>query len=253
MNAALYAGVVTHHRFRPRRHRLNYRMFWLLLDLDAPPARSCLLSHNRSNLFSFHDRDHLDGSGAPLRCQIERALAAAGIHIGAGAITVLCMPRVFGYVFNPISVYFCHRDDGTLAAMLYEVNNTFGQRHSYLIPVTEADTPVIEHECKKQFHVSPFLPMAMTYEFRLTKPGDTMSLVVHGSDADGRLISAVFTGERIALSDAALLRMLLRFGALTVKVVAAIYWEGLKLWLKGLRVYPVPAPPAHSHTIVTPR
>src|SRR5262249_48726005 len=130
--SAIYAGTVMHQRLRPRRHRLRYRVFSLLLDLDEldeVAARLRLLSRNRFNLFSFFDRDHGDGRREPLRMQIERRLAAAAIAPDGGAIRLLAMPRVLGYVFNPLSVYFCYRRTGVLAAVVYEVNNTFGERH----------------------------------------------------------------------------------------------------------------------------
>ena len=138
--SALYFGTVVHARFRPKRHDLRYRVFAMLLDLDELEAlgrTSRLFSHNRFNLFSFLDRDHGPGDGQPLRQWITGVLVDAGIDIGRGAIRVLCYPRILGYVFNPLSIYFCHRPDGSLAAVLYEVNNTFGQRHSYLLPVSE--------------------------------------------------------------------------------------------------------------------
>jgi len=137
MNSTLYVGSVMHRRLRPRRHRLRYRVFWMLLDLDEIerlPRVLRLFSHNRFNAVSFHDADHGDGSATPLRAQVERHLAAAGIALGGGAIRLLCMPRILGYGFNPLSVYFCYQRSGLLAAILYEVHNTFGERHSYLIP-----------------------------------------------------------------------------------------------------------------------
>ena len=141
LRSTLYAGTVMHRRVRPRAHRLRYRVFWMLLDLDeiaALPHILRLFSHNRFNAVSFFDNDHGDGSGRPLRAQVEEHLQAAGIAPDGGPIRLLCMPRVFGYGFNPLSVYFCYQRDGSLAAMLYEVHNTFGERHSYLIPVERA-------------------------------------------------------------------------------------------------------------------
>ncbi len=140
--SCLYVGEVVHQRVRPSRHRLRYRVFSALLDLDELPQldrRLRLFGHNRLNIFSFLDRDHGDGTGAPLRPWVEHHLERAGIELAGGAIRLLCYPRLFGYVFNPLSVYFCHRADGALAAMIYEVNNTFGERHSYLIPVDGVD------------------------------------------------------------------------------------------------------------------
>jgi hypothetical protein len=186
-----------------------------------------------------------------LRTQISIALENAGIAWDAGPIRVLCMPRVLGTVFNPISVFFCHNRDLTLAAMLYEVNNTFGQRHSYLIPVDDRFAHVIRQSCDKQFYVSPFMRMAMTYDFRVTVPAGSTTVVINGRDAEGPLITASFTGVRRSLTDAALLGALLRFGLLALRVVGAIHWEALKLWAKGLRLQPRPAPPSRPITFVT--
>ena len=134
--SAIYAGLVTHLRLRPRRHALRYRLFQLLIDLDDLPKLDRhlrLFSRGRFNLISFHDKDHGDGRG-DLRAYVEGVLKDAAIPFDGGAIRILCLPRVLGYVFNPISLYFCHARSGALRAILYEVNNTFGQRHSYLFP-----------------------------------------------------------------------------------------------------------------------
>jgi DUF1365 family protein len=255
MKSALYRGIVMHQRVRPLRHRLRYSLFWMLFDLDelSEMHRSLrLFSHNDANLTGFRDRDHLDGSDRPLREQVESALTQAGIVPDGGPIRVLCMPRVLGSVFNPVSVWFCHRRDDSLIAMLYEVNNTFGERHTYLIPVSDPTAPVVRQSCDKAFYVSPFMPMAMTYNFEVATPGETATVIVNASDADGPTIATSFTGQRRALSDTALLGVVLRHGILALKVVAAIHWEATKLLLKGLRIQPRPAPPAHPITIVQP-
>jgi len=237
--SGLYTGRVTHQRLRPRRHRLDYRVFWLLLDLgevESLDQRLRLFSRNRFNLMAFHDRDHGDGGGVPLRVQIEALLADAGVDLGGGPIRLLTMPRVLGYVFNPISIYYCHRPDGDLAALVYEVTSTFGQRHAYVIPVAAADAArgVIRQAAAKALHVSPFLAMDMTYAFRGVVPGEGLVLGVDGSDADGLMIATAMQGRRQPLSDAALLRAAAAIPLLTLKVVAAIHWEALKLWLKGV-------------------
>ena len=250
MTSALYSGLVVHQRFKPRRHRLSYRLAQILFDLDAMPSLR-LFSHNRFNLVSFHDRDHLDGSGADLRIQIERALTEAGLQPDGGPIRLLCMPRILGHAFNPISVFFCHHKDGRLMALLYEVNNTFGQRHSYLIPVENPEAATIHQHCEKAFYVSPFMGMDMTYTFRVVPPGDTTCIVVHGDDAEGRVITAAFTGRREDLSDRSLIGMLFQHGLLSLKVLGAIHWEAAKLLLKGLRIKPRPSPPDHAVTIVS--
>ena len=157
LRSTLYVGSVMHRRLRPRRHRLRYRVFWMLLDLDEIdrlPHIFRLFSRNRFNAVSFHDTDHGDGGATPLRAQVERHLAAAGIALDGGAIRLLCMPRIFGYGFNPLSVYFCYERNGLLAAILYEVHNTFGERHSYLIPTGKSADAVIDQKCPKynNFH-----------------------------------------------------------------------------------------------------
>ena len=259
LRSTLYAGIVTHRRVRPRPHRLRYRVFWMLLDLDEIeqlPRRLRLFAHNCFNTVSFFDTDHGDGSARPLRAQVEDHLKSAGIATDGGPIRLFCMPRLFGYGFNPLSVYFCYQRDGSLAAILYEVHNTFRERHSYLIPVDRdagvADAPgaVIEQHCRKGFYVSPFMDMAMNYSFRVALPNQRVMVAVRAADADGPVLAAALTGERIALSDAALLRALLAHPLLTLKVVGAIHWHALRLLLKGLKLRPRPLPPAAPVTVV---
>jgi DUF1365 family protein len=255
IHSALYEGHVVHQRLAPRRHRLRYALFQILVDLDDLPEldrRLRWFSHDRLNLFSVFDRDHGDGRAGPLRGYVEETLAGAGVDIAGGPIRLLCMPRLFGHVFNPISIYWCHRPDGRLAAMLYEVNNTFGQRHSYLIPVDPyAEQGMVRQVCAKAFHVSPFMDMAMTYDFAITAPGETISTSVNGRTTEGApMITANFSGVRHALTDARLLRALIVFPLMTLKVVAAIHWEAAKLLAKGLRLKPAPRPPARPVSIV---
>jgi len=251
--SALYAGTVVHARLRPTKHRLRYRIFSLLLDLDELPTLNLrLLSHNRFNLFSFHDRDHGDGSVTPLRTQIESHLRAAGYQVDGGPIRLLSMPRLFGYAFNPLSVYFCHRRDGSLMAVLHEVNNTFGERHCYLLPVEGQGGDVIRQSCPKRFYVSPFMDMAMTYHFRITPPADRVAVAIETSDADGPMLEAVFAGDRQPLTDRTLLRALIAYPLLTLKVVGGIHWEALKLWRKGMRLRPRPEPPMNPVTAIGP-
>lgn len=253
--SAIYIGSVVHTRLRPVRHRLRYRMLLLLLDLDELPrlaAHLRLFSSGCLNVFAFHDRDHLDGSDAPLRAQVEAQLARAGIDLEGGPIRVLCMPRILGAAFNPLSVFFCHAADGRLRAMLYEVNNTFGQRHGYLIPVDDPHHAVIRQRCAKQFYVSPFMEMAMHYHFRIVAPGHGTTIAIEAHDTDGPVLSACFTGQRQSLTDRALLRGLLRHPMMAAKVVGGIHWEALKLWRKGMRIRPRPAPPANAVSIVVP-
>jgi DUF1365 family protein len=250
--SAIYVGEVGHHRLRPLRHALRYRMFWLLLDLDELDELGLrLLKRNAPAPLSFRDADHLDGSDVPLKLQVEALLAQAGIEPG-GAIHLLCMPRIFGYVFNPLSVYLCHGRDGGLSAVLYEVNNTFGQRHCYLLPVEPGAQHPIRQSCDKRFHVSPFMEMALRYEFLISPPEEGVSVAVNAFDDAGPVIRTYFRGRRRSLTDAALLRVLLTHPLLTMKVMAAIHLEAAKLWLKGARFHRAPAPPEAFTTVAQP-
>lgn len=253
--SALYRGGVTHTRRRPKVHRLDYRVFWLLLDLDEIDdldRRLRRFSRNRFNLLSFHDRDHGDGE-TPLRVRITELLGKAEVDIGDGAIRLLTMPRVLGFVFNPISTYYCFGPDQRLAAMVYEVTSTFGIRHSYVLPVEPEDGArgLIRQGARKALYVSPFMDMAMDYQFRGHAPGEMVDLTVIGSDAEGVLITAGLSGDREPLTDRALMSAALSIPLMTLKVVAAIHWEALKLFLKGVRLTRQPAPPLTDASIQT--
>lgn len=246
LSSALYRGRVMHRRLRPKTHRLNYRVFWLLLDLseiDDVDARLRLFSRNRFNLLSFHDKDHGDGSGA-LRPQVDAWMAQAGIDLAGGPVRLLTMPRVLGYVFNPISLYYCHWPDGRLAAMVYEVTSTFGIRHAYVIPIPIEDQAagVIRQGAAKALYVSPFMGMEMDYQFRGHKPGDRLDMTIDGLDAEGVLITAAMTAKRERLEDRNIAAATTAIPLMTFKVVAAIHWEALKLWLKGVGLTQQPKP-----------
>lgn len=239
MKSAIYAGTVFHQRFRPRLHRLRYSVFQCLFDLDEIDLmadRLRLFSRNRFNLFSFHDSDFGDRSGAPLRPQVEALMARAGRVPDGGAIRLLTMPRMLGHVFNPISVWFCHRRDGSLSTIVYEVTNTFKERHSYVLPVEGDESAPIRQACDKAMYVSPFMDLDMRYDFTVDPPMERARVVVAGGDAHGPLIVAAFEGARRELSDRALLGAFLRYPLLTLKVVAGIHIEALWLFLKRVGV-----------------
>lgn len=247
---ALYVGSVVHRRLRPRKHDLRYRVFWLLLDIDTMKdtmRRSLVLSLNRFNLFSIREKDYGDRSGAPPRPQVEAAMHEAGVEPDGGRIFLLTMPRVLGYGFNPLSIYFCHRRDGTLAAILYEVSNTFGQRHSYMLPV-ETDGPVVRQSIGKCFYVSPFMDMDLSYSFRVRRPDDKVAVSIRCDDEEGAVLSASLVGERRPLGDLALLLAFVTHPFLTLKVIGGIHWEALLLWMKGIGLRKRPPPPARSLT-----
>ncbi|MEO6199184.1 MAG: DUF1365 domain-containing protein [Sphingomicrobium sp.] len=246
-NSALYTGRVMHRRLRPRLHQLDYRIFSLLIDLDeieAMDSRLRLFSRGRFNLLSFRDRDYGDGSATPLRAQAEAHLKRIGIA-DIARIELLTMPRLLGFAFNPLSNYFCYDRGGALTAIIHEVHNTFGERHSYVLTADE-ERGSVRQNVAKAFHVSPFLPMKLDYTFRVHPPGEKLRVAIQVSDKDGPLLVAVQHMERRILTDAAILRAALAFPLMTVTVVAGILWEAAKLWVKGVAVHRHPAPPEAS-------
>jgi hypothetical protein len=245
---ALFVGKVMHHRLRPFRHRFVYRVFSLYLDIDRigdAARRLRWLSVNRPNLFAFYDRDHGARDGSALRPWVEAGLARRGIDLEGGAIRLLCFPRVLGYVFNPLSIYYCFHADGSLRAILYEVKNTFGDQHAYVLPVEErakGGGPV-EQAVDKHFYVSPFIGMEARYRFRLAPPGERLQVAIRQSVPEGQLLVATLTGRRRRLTDRALAWAFVTHPLMTVKVVAAIHWEALWLWAKGATFHRRPPPP----------
>ncbi len=255
LRSCLYFGEVMHKRLRPFSHRFRYRVFSLFLDLDELPEltrRLRLLSHNRFNIFSFDDRDHGARDGSPLRPWAEAQLLAAGIDLQGGALRLLCFPRILGYVFNPLSIWFCHHRDGSLRAIIYEVKNTFGEQHCYLIPVPAGnrDNQPILQSCDKGFYVSPFIEMASAYRFRLREPGQKLSILIRQAVAEGEILLATLTGRRVPIDRGGLWQALLRYPLMTAKVMAAIHWEALWLWRKGARYHQRGAPPDQPVTQV---
>ncbi|HUE65041.1 MAG TPA: DUF1365 domain-containing protein [Rhizomicrobium sp.] len=240
--SSIYEGWVMHRRIRPRHHHFKYSVFALLLDLDELPAldrRLRLLKFNRGGLFSFQDRDHGPveaGEPRDLRRWLDSLLADAGI-VAKGARRVLCYPRIMGYVFNPLSVWFCHDEQGFLKAIVYEVHNTYEERHAYVLPVGE-QTRLVRHGCPKNFYVSPFLPRDCHYQFRVRPPRDDIAVAIHEEEAGLPILNASFAGERRPLTDGMLLKMLLTYPLMTLKVVIAIHYEAVRLMLKGVRRYP---------------
>ena len=239
MESALYNGHVVHHRHRPRKHSLRYRVFSMLLDLDelaALDAHLKLFAHNRFGIFSFRDADHGDGEVGNLRAWVNGHLRGAGIDPSGGRVRVLCYPRLLGYVFNPLTVYFCHDRDDRLQAILYEVGNTFGERHTYVI-ATEGEQATVRQRCAKELYVSPFVPMDCAYDFRIEPPGERVLISIDESDAEGPLLFAAFAGKRRPLTDRTLLSAFFSYPLMTLKVTVGIHWEALRLWAKGAPIY----------------
>ena len=226
-----------HRRLRPRRHRFQYRVFAMLLELEELPALGRalrLFKHNAFGLFSFHDKDH--GDGRDLNVWLDELLAQHGIS-AKGPRRVLCYPRILGYVFNPLSVWFCDDQDGRLKAIIYEVHNTYEERHAYVLPVGE-DKRLIRHGCAKNFYVSPFLSRDCRYHFRIRPPDKQVAIVIQEEEAGSPVLNASFAGNHSALNDRALARMLLHYPLMTLKVIVAIHFEAVRLMLKGVRRHP---------------
>jgi uncharacterized protein len=241
--ASLYFGKVMHARLKPVGHRFSYRVMSLLIDLDrldAADRQSPLFGVNRAALYSFNEADHGDRDGSPLRTYAQVRAAEHGIDLTGGRVLLLCYPRLLGYTFNPLSVYFCYRADSGLALIIYEVRNTFGDIHAYTLPVTpEAISGAgIRQQHDKLFYVSPFIEMAMRYHFRVLPPGDSVKLRILETDRDGPLLAATFNGHRRVLNTLALLGSFFALPLAPVKIIAAIHWEALRLWLKRVRLVP---------------
>ncbi|MBR0829802.1 DUF1365 domain-containing protein [Bradyrhizobium manausense] len=244
--AALYFGDVMHARLKPMGHRFSYRVMSLLIDLDRldeANRQSRLFGVNRTALYSFHEADHGERDGSSLRAYAARCAARHDIDLSGGRVELLCYPRLFGYTFNPLSVYFCYRRSGELALVIYEVRNTFGDVHPYVLPVRpgELNAAGLRQSQDKLFYVSPFVAMAaMRYHFRVLPPSEIVRLRILETDREGPLLAATFSGHRNALTSPALLRSLLALPLLPFKIIAAIHWEALRLWLKGARLIPRP-------------
>lgn len=245
-------GLVVHRRYRPKLHALRYRVFSLLIDLDEADAlskRLSLFSYNRANLFSLRDTDHGDGSCADLKRFVMSKVRAALPDTEVERVLILCFPRVLGYVFNPLTVYYCYASDGQLTALVYEVNNTFGDRHHYVLPGAAAG--VSAQSCAKKLYVSPFNAVEGDYEFHVSPPGEKLAVGVNLRVDGAPVLKAYLAAKTQALSDRALLKAFVRMPAMTFKVIAAIHWEALLLWLKGLPIAKRPKRlnPLHSLSI----
>lgn len=253
-DASLYWCRVMHDRLAPFRHKFVYRVFSLLVDIDRleqVAAQTRLFRYNRAGLFSFFDKDHGARDGSALRPWVEAALHRHGLADAAARIRLFCFPRLFGFVFNPLSVYFCYDAAERLRAILYEVKNTFGDQHGYLLEVPRGSnaTKVVQQQIDKGFYVSPFLPFEGRYDFRILPPGEKIAIHIRQTGADGApQLIATQTGQRSGFSDRALLGALLRHPLMTVKVIAGIHWEALHLWRKGAAFFRRPEPPAAAVT-----
>lgn len=235
MRSALYTGKVFHGRHLPFEHKFTYSVFSLWVDLDELPTLSKalkLFSFNRWNILSFRNKDHGPRNGEDIRPWIEKYAAEKEIEIKGGKIFALCFPRLWGYVFNPLTVYFLFTKEQQLTAVLYQVKNTFGEQHGYLLPMEEK-AQKIKQSCDKLFYVSPFIQMDCKYEFRADIPEDEFHVAIHQFIEEGKILTATWDGKRRELTDKNILKTVLRYPLMTLKVIIGIHYEAFHLWRKG--------------------
>lgn len=252
-DGSLYTVRVMHRRRVAPLYRFVYQIFYLLLDidrLDELHRRLRWFSHNRFNLFAIHDLDHGRGEPGGLRRWAEAVLADHGVQLQGGRIRLLTQPRMFGWAFNPVSFWYCEHADGRLRAVIAEVNNTFGERHSYVLTAQQAGASAgavlpyeVELRKEKCFHVSPLFDLVGLYHFRFAEPSESLRVWLDETREGLPLIDTAISGQRRELDDGVLLAQLIRMPVQALKVLAAIHWQALKIWLRGAKFHRKPPPP----------
>ena len=233
MNSCIYNGLVTHHRFKPVRHSLKYNTFSLFVDLDELEKLHSdvkIFSFNKFNLFSFYNKDHGPRDGNSLKEWVLNNLKRFNINRNISKIKLLCYPRIFGYVFNPLSIFYCY-DSERLRAIFYEVKNTFNEQHTYIFKVIDHEK--IEQKCKKKFYVSPFMNMNTYYNFKLLNPNKKLSVFIKQTDDKGAILTATQVGDKKEFSFKQLLINFFKYPLMTIKIITSIHFEAFLLWKKG--------------------
>ena len=236
-NSCIYNGSVIHKRFKPKEHFFKYKVFSLFIDLSELEELNKNLkffSFNKFNLISFHEKDHGERDGSSLLNWVKLNLRNNNISTENIKIKLLCYPRILGYVFNPLSIFFIYNKDENLISILYEVKNTFGEQHTYVFKV-ESENKLIQNNCSKKFHVSPFIEMNCNYFFRILNPGDKLSVVIDQYDQEGKILFASQDGIRSDLTNKNLMNSYLKHPLMTFKIISAIHFEAFKLWIKGIK------------------
>tara|TARA_B100001559_G_scaffold296755_1_gene280059 strand:+ start:552 stop:1322 length:771 start_codon:yes stop_codon:yes gene_type:complete len=237
-SSCIYSGLITHRRFKPKKHFFNYKAFSLFIDLQEVKKiekEINFFSYNKFNILSFYNIDHGPRDGSSLYKWIKKELLKVGVNVNIGKIKLLCFPRFFGYVFNPLSIFYCYDKNLNLKAVLYEVKNTFNEQHIYVFR-TKHSSKLILHKCNKKFYVSPFIEMKTFYNFRLSKPGNNIDILIKQNDTYGPLLYARQTGKRIKLNTKNLLYQFFKHPLMSFKVIAAIHFEAFRLWIKGVKL-----------------
>lgn len=238
MNSSIYNGKVIHKRFKPKTHYFKYNVFSLLIDLSELEylnKKIKFFSHNKFNLISFYERDHGNRDDTSLVLWVKKNLEDNNISSKNVKIKLLCYPRILGYVFNPLSVFYIYDIDETLKCILYEVKNTFGEQHTYIFKV-DNEQNLYQHNCSKKFHVSPFIEMNCKYFFRLLKPGEKISVIIDQYQADEKILYASQDGKKADFNTKELIKSYLRHPLMTFKIISAIHFEAFKLWAKGIKL-----------------
>ena len=233
MNSCIYNGEVNHTRFKPVKHFLNYKTFSLFIDLDEIEQLDksiSIFSHNKFNIFSFYNKDHGDRDGNCLKKWVISNLKKYKIEGNISKIKILCYPRIFGYVFNPLSIFYCYEND-KLKSIFYEVKNTFNEQHTYVFKIKDGEE--IKQKCKKKFYVSPFMDMETFYNFKLIDPNQRLSVMIKQTDAEGTVLTATQTGDKKEFNFKQLLINFFRYPLMTLKIISSIHFEALLLWKKG--------------------
>ena len=237
-NSCIYVGNVIHKRFKPKKHFFKYSVFSLFLDLDEInelDQQIPFFSYNKFNILSFFDKDHGYRDGSSIKDWLIHVLQKKNISTMNIKIKILCYPRIFGYVFNPLSIFFIYDADSNPIAILYEVKNTFGEQHTYVFKINIKDQH-ISNNCKKKFYVSPFMDLESKYFFKVLIPNERLSVIIDQRDKEGKLLFASQDGERVKLSSKNLLISYLKHPLMTIKIISAIHYEALKLWIKGIKL-----------------
>ena len=237
MTSSIYNGTVIHKRFKPKIHYFKYKVFSLLIDLSELENLSKKIkffSFNKFNLVSFYEKDHGNRDGSSLFLWVKKNLANNNINSENVKIKLLCYPRILGYVFNPLSVFYIYGKGEKLVCILYEVKNTFGEQHTYIFKV-DNDQKLYQHNCSKKFHVSPFIEMNCKYFFKLIKPGEKISVIIDQYQTDEKILYASQDGKRADFTSKELIKSYIKHPLMTFKIILAIHFEAFKLWAKGIK------------------